>query len=302
MSNDYSDFFGWHDDQHAVENVMSQLEFPVFGDVWAPIKDSGKGKVVLLYDIITKVAGAFPLRKQTIGDCVSMGAAYAVDAAKAVDIFINKDFEEWVAETCTEDIYGGSRVQIGKGRLGSGDGSVGAWAADYVNKFGALPRQNYDGVDLTKYDGNRARKWGMPNAGVPSNLLSISKEHPIETVSLVTTYEQCRDLVVNGYAVTVASNQGFSSTRDKDGFAAPQGNWAHQMCVLGVDDSFKRPGVLIQNSWGVWNTGPKRNDQPDGSFWVDADVFEKRMLSGKDSWAYSGYKGFKPRKLNTRLF
>jgi hypothetical protein len=156
-------------------------------------------------------------------------------------------------------------------------------------------------VDLTTYSGNKARSWGRGSAGVPDSLIPIAKQHPIHTVSRVDTYEECRDLIVNGYAVTIASMQGFSSKRDREGFAKPQGEWAHQMSILAVDDEYKRPGVLVQNSWGVWNAGPKRNGQPDGSFWVDAEEIEKRILRKKDSWAFSGYEGFKPQKLNTRI-
>lgn len=237
----------------------------------------------------------------TISNCVSQGTAYCVDAAKAVDIWIKKEFELWVAETATEDIYGGSRVQIGKGRLGSGDGSVGAWAARYVNEYGALARGKYGDIDLSVYNGNVARSWGMPSKGAPSLLIPIAKEHPIQTVSLVSTYEEVRDLIANGYAVSICSNQGFSAKRDKDGFAKPQGSWAHCMSILGVDDSFSRPAVLIQNSWGTWNSGPKRHDQPDGSFWCDAEVLQRNILSRKDSWAFSGYEGYKPQKINTRI-
>lgn len=293
--------FGWVDDPEAVESVMKELPFPIFGDVWEPIKDTGKGKTVLLYKVIETVAKTFPMRKQTIGDCVSQGAAYAVDAIKAVDIYLHKQFEEWVGETATEDIYAGSRVQIGGGRIGGGDGSVGAWAADYITKFGALARQKYGNVDLSVYDGNKARQWGMPNRGVPQELIPIAKEHPVQIVSRVDTYEQVRDLLANGYAITIASMQGFSNRRDAEGFAKPEGQWAHQMSILAIDDEYKRPGVLVQNSWGVWNGGPKRHEQPDGSFWVDADVIEKRIFSQGDSWAFSGYEGFKPRKLNTRI-
>lgn len=292
---------GWINDPRKVEEVMKTLPFPIFGNVWEPIKDSGKGKVVLLYEIIRKVAKEYPYRLQDIGDCVSMGAAYAVDAVKAVDIYLKNDFEEWVAETATEDIYAGSRVQIGGGSIG-GDGSVGAWAADYVSKYGALPRQKYGDIDLTNYSGSRARSWGKPRAGVPEALLKIAKQHPIQIVSRVDTYEQARDLIANGYAITIASDQGFTSTRDDEGFAKPRGSWSHQMSILGVDDEYKRPGVLVQNSWGRnWISGPKRNNQPDGSFWVDADEIERRILSQGDSWAFSGYEGFQPRQLNTRI-
>lgn len=236
---------GWIDDQKAVEAVMSELPFPVFGDVWGSTKESGKGKVVILTDVLEKVAGYFPLRKQLQSDCVAVSSALAVDIAKAVDIWIKKEFELWVAETASEDIYGGSRVIIGKGRLGRGGGSVGAWAARWVNEYGALPRGKYGSVDLSKYDVNRVTEWAVK--GPPQELLPFSKEHPIQTVSLVETYEQLRDLIANGYPVTVASSQGFSSKRDKDGFAAPQGTWQHQMCIAGIDDEYKRPGGLICN-------------------------------------------------------
>ena len=97
---DLSDLCGWIDDPQEVEQAMESLPFPVFSDIHSQIKkDSGKNKKVLLYDIIEKVSGSFPIRKQTIGDCVAHGAAYAVDAIKCVDIFIkfelfnNKDFD-----------------------------------------------------------------------------------------------------------------------------------------------------------------------------------------------------------------
>ena len=297
---DLSHLGGWINDPQAVETAMSSLPHPVFQDSWGPIKDSGKDQVVLLYNFIEKVAGAVPIRTQTIGDCVSQGAAYAVDAAKCVDIYIHNEWEEWVAETATEDIYAGARVLIGGGEI-SGDGAFGVWAARYCNEYGAVPRGKYGKIDLTEYSGKKARNWGKPSGGVPKTLLDIAKQHSILTVSRVDTYEQARDLLANGYAVTVASNQGFSSSRDSEGFAKPEGEWAHQMCLLGVDDNYKRPGVLCMNSWGVWNAGPKRNNQPDGSFWIDADEVEKRMLKVGDCWAFSGYEGFKPRKLNTRI-
>jgi hypothetical protein len=297
---DLSHLGGWIKDPHAVEAAMNSLPHPVFQDSWGPMKDSGRNKVCLLYSYIKEVAGKVPIRIQTVGDCVAQGAAYAVDASKCVDIVVNNEREEWVAETATEDIYGGCRVQIGGGSV-KGDGAYGVWGARYCNEYGAVPRGKYGNVDLREYSGSKARSWGMPSGGVPKSLLKISKQHPILTVSRVDSYEQARDLLANGYAITVSSNQGFSSRRDSEGFAKPKGEWAHQMCLLGVDDKYKRPGVLCMNSWGVWNAGPKRNDQPDGSFWIDADEVERSMLKVGDCWAFSGYEGFKPRKLDTRI-
>lgn len=303
---DFINLGGWNHNPVAVGKILDSLPHPLFGPVGSSIKESGKDKVVLLYDCVIKILGKFNVRTQSGPDCVSFGAAAAVDNVKAVEIILKHQLEEWIAETSTEDIYGGSRINIGKGQLGNDGGSYGAWAAKYVQNYGTLVRIKYNNYDLTKYDYGKSSRWGSPGGGVPEELLDIAKNHTIKTVSLISTYEEARDALANGYAVTIASNQGFSNVRDKEGFAAPAGNWAHQMVLIGVDDigqgcSKRRPGCLVQNSWGVWNSGPKRHNQPDGSFWVDADVLESNILSKGDSWAFSDYEGFPPKKINTRI-
>lgn len=297
---DLSHLGGWIDSPKDVESTMDNLPFPVFSDVWTPIKGTGIGKIVVLTDIIEKVTGkSFIPRTQGAPDCVSFGTALAGDVVKAVDIWVNKEFEEWIGETSTEDIYGGSRIIIGKGRLGRGGGSIGAWASKWVTDYGCLPRGKYGDVDISKYDKNRAISWG--NNGIPQSLIVEIKKHPIQITSQVSSYEQARDLIANGYPITVCSNLGFSNQRDKNGVSKPSGSWAHCMCIIGVWDDGNIRRLLIQNSWGVWNGGPKTHNQPDGSFWVEADIVEKYMFSQNDSWAFSGYTGFEPKELNTRI-
>lgn len=302
-----SNLFGWVKDDRAVERVMKGLPYPTFDMVHDAIRESGKGKTALLYKYIEKLTGK-PLepRTQAIGDCVSFGTATPIDCVKATEIVIKGDFEEWVAPTSTEDIYGGGRVLIGRGQFRGSDGSIGAWASEYVQKYGTLLKQKYDKYDLSNYSGNRASDWG--DNGVPKELLEIARLHPIKTISQITSVEQARDAIANGYAINVCSNWGFSNRRDKDGFAAPEGSWAHSMSIIGIDDASvgisggkARPGGLIMNSWGIWNGGPKRLDQPDGSFWVDYDVLNKMFREG-DSWAYSDYVGFQPKELVLDLF
>lgn len=292
---------GWVDDQREVEAVMNTLPFPVFSDLHPPMKDSGRGKTVLIYDYIRKASnGKFPIRFQKIGCCVSQAGAYCVDGVKSVDIFLKKENELWVNETSTEDLYSGARVIIGKGRLGNSDGCIGSWMAKWINEYGAIPRGKYGNIDLSKYDGDRARQWGKPTFGFPGELLNIIRQHPVHTVSLVRSYEEARDLIANGYTVSICSNVGFTNKRDKDGFAYPKGNWNHAMSLLAIEDNNRAKGC-IQNSWGPnWISGPKYLDQPDGSFWVDAQVLD-RMLKQGDSWAFSSYEGFKPQKLETRI-
>ena len=72
------------------------------------------------------------------------------------------------------------------------------------------------------------------------------------------------------------------------------------MAWIAVDDSrdiYDETLFLVQNSWGRWNGGPKRFDQPDGSFWIrERDA--GHMLSQNGSWVFSDVDGFPARDVN----
>ncbi len=296
---DYERLCGWNDMPDETERIMGMQPFPIFGLANEAVAESGKGKVVLLHKYIEEVRGSHLILAQTIGDCVSQGWAKAVLILICVQIALKKQREKFPGDPATEPIYAGSRVETGGGRIGRADGSNGSWAADWVTKFGVVFRQKYGSIDLTTYDGNRARAWGMPRAGCPDELEPIAKEHPVKTVSLCTSYDQARDAIANGYPVPVASNRGFQMRRDEKGFARPSGSWPHQMCFVAVDDADGRPGLLCDNSWGPdWISGPKRHDQPEGSFWVDADVATTMLRQG-DSHVASNFEGFPSQDLDT---
>lgn len=255
----------------------------------------------MLYRALTKVLPAWKSHKQDIGDCVSHGWSLGVDTLAAVQIVLDNKPEDWFAEAASEAIYGGSRVEaLGRSSGGWGDGSNGSWAARWVSgqckggKGGVLYRTKYGDVDLSSYSGKRAKDWG--NYGVPDGLEPTAAQHPVKTVALVTSFEEAVAAIRSGYPVPVCSGQGFTSKRDADGFAKAAGSWAHCMLFWAARLG-SRPGLLCQNSWGSnWISGPKwPDDQPDGSFWVEADV-ATRMLRGRDSFAISNLVGY-PRRL-----
>ncbi len=289
---------GWVNDPYEVGFVKSQMRHPLFSGAAPLLKGSGKGKKALLHKYFVELGIPFPLRHQTESDCVSMGTALAVDVRKVAEI-IAGERESWVAQTSTEDIYSGSRVIIGGGRI-SGGGSLGAWAVKYIHKnnYGTLVRQKYPFADLSTYSGLRAGQWG--NQKQSKELLEEAKLHSIGDYTSVENYEDVIDALYNDYPVIVCSQQGFSSTRDEDGFARAQGSWAHCMLFIAFDDEYKRPGVLCVNSWGpTWISGPKRHDQPDGSFWVTPETVN-RMCAMGDSWSIANFDGFKI-KPNARI-
>jgi hypothetical protein len=261
-------------------------------------------KPVLLYRALYEAFAHFNggeqwrVGKQGIGDCVSWGWAHGADTHLAV-MWKNGDTGEW-RQAATESIYGGSRVEArGVNRGGYSDGSYGAAAAKWVSKWGVTFRQPYDRFDLTKYSASRAKEWGnFGNGGEGDGgaFDETAKKHPIKGVVLIRNFKEAAAAIQSGYPIPVCSGQGFSSSRDKDGFCNPRGSWAHCMCFIGV--RFDRPGLLCLNSWGTsWVSGPKfPDDQPDGSFWVD-EATVNSMLRGEDSFAVSGYEGFPYRDL-----
>lgn len=284
---------GWIDDPFAREHFIATQPKPFLSQQYDAIRNSGEDKIVLLYKFFEEITNK-PLipHYQEIGDCVAHAFGLGVDVLTAVRILMFNQPEEWLTKCATEIIYAGSRVEASSRRL-RGDGSMGVWASKFIREWGVLLRRPYlnGKYDYTDYEGSVARKLGK--SGVPDDLEPLCREHPVRTCSIVRSWEECRDAVANGYPVAMCSNIGFNTRRDKDGFLRRSRRpWYHAMVILGIDDKYKRPGGLIQNSWGKdWVSGPTRHDQPVGSFWADASTINRALKQG-DSIALSGYVGY----------
>ena len=284
---------GWIPDPAEVDRIAGMQPYPTFSDTPASRVARIPNEVFLWKFYEANAAKPWPSRNQGgVGSCVSFGTAAAIEATMSAEIF-NGDIEEQ-RDLCQEVIYGGSRVEIGGGRVG-GDGSIGAWAAEFVRIYGVIDRGIYGKYDLTKYDERRCREWG--NRGVPDDLEPEVKKHPIQTVTMVRTWEDAKAALAQGYGIAICSGQGFTMQRDADGFARASGSWAHCMALLGYQQG-KREGGWICNSWGPSaHTGPGgAGDPPPCGFWADAATIN-RMLGEKDSWAFSAVQGFPLRKI-----
>jgi len=288
-------YTGWIDDLEARKQFVKKYRYPFLSQQSDQIKGTGKGKKVLLWKLLEQVTGA-PLvpHTQTIGDCVSHAYGLGVDILTAVRIIIFQMPERWLAEAATEIIYAGARVEVGGGKVG-GDGATGVWAAEFIRSWGVLLRQSYlnGAYDFTTYNGAAARELARRGHGVPDELEPFCKLHPVKTCAIVRSWEECRDAVANGYPVAMCSKLGFNTKRDKDGFLRRSLRpWYHSMAIIGIDDEYRRPGALVQNSWGSqWVEGPTRHGQPAGSFWCDASTIDSGLRQG-DSFALSGYVGY----------
>jgi hypothetical protein len=185
---------------------------------------------------------------------------------------------------------------VGGGRI-RGDGSIGAWAAEFVKRWGVLARGTYGRFDLSEYSEATCREFGY--SGVPDELEPMAKEHPIREITRVDSWSAAKRMLASGYGIAVCSDQGFSMRRDSQGVAVPSGRWAHCMALDGyvVLDSRAEYGHIV-NSWGPdAHTGPVGWGDPgtDG-FWAESAVIN-RMLAQGDSWAFSGLQGFPVRKI-----
>jgi hypothetical protein len=291
---------GWFFDEKARDQFIKRHRYPFISQQNREIRDTGAGKVALWWPVFEKVTRKpFVPHDQGIGDCVSHGFGLGVDFLTTIQIEVQKKPEKWMGKCATEVIYGGSRIEIGNIPTPQrfGDGSTGYWAGEWVSKYGILLRQPYPGgYDFTEYDPYLAREYGR--TGVPDALEPVAKLHPVKTVALVTSWEECRDAIYNGHLVAMCSNIGFGETnrewvRDRDGFLRRKRiPWWHCMLLAGIDDKYRRPGALCINSWGShWVTGPTRHNQPLGSFWIDAETIDTAMKQG-DSMALSNYIGY----------
>ena len=276
-------------DPEETSALLGRLKTPVFGAAAYNLFGAGEGKLSRPFLSLLKYDSKFgPSERQTTGDCVSHSTRNAIDITRAVEIDIKGDNEEFVCRSATEAIYQ-SRGHKRQGMTCSG-------AARYVHeKGGILLRKDYGSVDLSVYNS----KLGA-NHKIPKSIYhDEASKHQVKTISLISTVEEARDALANGYGISVCSGYGFSSRRDSNGIAKRSGGWSHAMAWIACDDTherYKETLFLVQNSWGKWNSGPKVHGQPDGSFWI-REKDARGMLASKGSWVFSDVDGFPARDL-----
>ena len=273
------------DDEKQWRKIISLSEREFNGDV---------------YNIEVEGDNSYVAEGIGVHNCVAFGAERAINYTLCAQI-ANGDPSEHTYMV-QEAIYGLSRVEIGKRELGRGDGSIGAWAADAVRKYGILKRGTYldNKYDLTKYNTTRCRDWGWN--GLPDALEPVAKIYPVKETTLVTNWLDCKKALVQGYSLSVASDQGFSMRRNNNGICKAGGTWYHQMCICGYATIDGEEYGRIDNSWGSnAHTGPTGpgNPGPEG-FYAHWKVIEY-MLKQKDSFAFSGVTGFPLRKLRWKV-
>ena len=252
---------------------------------------------VFLWQAVRKVTNRGPpwypnVDQKDVGCCVGCGWKHSADVLHAIQI-LRGQFAEW-KPVSVEAIYGASRVEIGGGRI-RGDGSLGEWAAKAISVYGNLAMEKHGTVDLSVFSPTRAREWG--ERGIPDQLEPTARQFLVRGVALVKSSADVKRAIQQGYPVAVCSDQGFTMSRDRDGFARASGQWMHCMSIIGYRKT-GREGFFILNSWGDnAHTGPVwPADMPVAGFWADAATVDRMVRQG-DSFALSDANGFPARQL-----
>jgi hypothetical protein len=251
---------------------------------WA---ESGAGKLNIPFVFVLKYfPGCLPGAAQERGDCVSHGVKNAVLTTLACDIASGKPDQETGKMEGVPEI---PPAGVTEGALStewfywfrgySGDGWSCDAAANVAIEQGIMLRKPYPelGIDLTNYSGSLAGKYGRSEP--PAPMQAEGAKHIVRGSVEIDGFETLRDFMANGYGINGCGGEGWSSQRDENGFSKQSGRWSHSMAVIGADDrdiikqKYGEPLILIQNSWGKFNTGGRRIlgtqvDIPEGSFWA----------------------------------
>jgi hypothetical protein len=290
-------FAGAVRDPAAERALDAALHWANFGQAAAEfgLAGAGDGQLSTPYQSVLRFSREAYRTAQRRGDCVSFGTRNAVDLTRAVEIDLKGEPESWENDSATEPIYWY--------RGHNGEGASCARLAEWVSTAGGLLlRQPYPdlGLDFSTYDASLGRNG---SSGPPAAVVAEAKKHAVQAVTRITSVEQARDALANGYGVNCCSSYGFAKTRDEHGVARRSGSWAHSMAWTGCDarvETIERFGgmlFLVQNSWGYgWIGGPRRHDQPEGSFWI-VEKDARGMISAGGTFAFSNVNGWPARKL-----
>ena len=288
--------FGYLPNRKGTDEFLATLARPTLAQA-GPDLVLDESRDVFLGNALLSVNPGWKRGAQTIGSCVGWGWSLSVDVLAACDVVLRNEPEAYGGDTLCASLYGFSRVEVRGQRNLGGDGSYGGAAAKAASKYGTLHLgQAYGKQIFTQQSGTLEKTWGRD--GVPDELEPFAKQHKVQNVTLVTTFEDAAKAIQNGYPVAVCSGQGFSMTL-KDGYLTPSGSWAHCMMFLGVRWK-PYPALYCENSWGNCYTGTPDKSLPSpfqfSGGWVKSSTCTS-MLKGEDSFALAGFEGFKPRQL-----
>ena len=261
------------------------------------LAESGSGKVSLPYlAALYFYPNCLPGGAQGRGSCVAWNTRNAALVSYCSYLLFGQNVEKFrppVVSPVAIDNGVASTEAIYWFRHHSGDGWQGSEAAQVaIEKAGLVLRQKYPdvGLDLTEYNAKTEGQWGMTEP--PENVRAVLKNNLVSNATVCKTYNEVRDMLANGFALSTTGSEAFTDHRDAYGACnRSNGTWFHAMAAIAVDDReeiVSRYGgglICLQNSWGNYLSGPDKvmgtNFRiPTGSFWARwKDVSERYFIA-----------------------
>lgn len=172
----------------------------------------------------------------------------------------------------------------GDWRDDNNDGVASGSVPEALKRYGACHR---DEIGDAKYYGEGSDDLACQlGAGLlpelQDKILQLASDNLITDWYPVRSAQELADGIAAGGIGLGSDAQGFTMTRDRDGFCAPHGTWYHYQVRASVGVFNGRKGFGYAQSWGV-NTpdGPLLPGHPGNSFGVDFDVQDRIIRSGQ---------------------
>lgn len=116
-------------------------------------------------------------------------------------------------------------------------------------------------------------------------ILELASDNLVTAWATAKSAQELADGIAAGGVGIGSDMQGYTMTRDADGYCSPRGQWAHYHVRSGVGVNARgRKGFDYTQSWGKTTPdGPKLPGRPGNVFGVDWDVQDRLCRNGE--WA-----------------
>lgn len=268
---------------------------PSFHQRYPKLKGKWDGKSTINHwDAIRAVMGDKAedlIQYQVRGTCGGRAGSFCMDAVQCV-LLASKAKSFKFHRVSHAAVYYFARklagMLSGNWRDENNDGVASGSVPEAMSRMGLVEREedndtNYYGQGS---DDLACQLGSGGDSSLASKLIQLGKDRLITDWSPVHSAQELADGIASGGVGVGSDNQGFTMTRDKDGFCRPQGSWSHYQVRISVGDlaGSGRMGFGYNQSWGRDTPdGPKLKGHPGNCFGVDFGVQDQIIRSG--DWA-----------------
>lgn len=274
-----------------------------------PLKDVFLGRYAVM-GMRSKYGRRFQFfpQYQREGTCIGMSHAFLATCVLGVSSFLSG--LKFPGRAAVAPIYAGSRVEIGK-QPGTWQGSVGSWAADWLQKYGVVlleemglsddPKNSKAWLATLAKDEALALRWTNSRTGVPAEMEAFAKLRAVQHAPLVQTVAEVRAALSNLSPINLCGQVHPSQDLDSRGVSKrlTRGG-GHSTGIIGMHFDGKEWWYdHLQSWWYYYKGGFCRSDNPidkmfAGSVTRIPEKWLQSWLNERDCYALVGVQGLEP--------